>query len=69
VTKPKPKPRPFTRAETAAFADSIRALLGDTDANLSRDARLRWEGALTALEAVLGKAPSLVAAPRTGVTG
>jgi len=51
--------RPLTRAETAAFADSIRALLADPDANLGRDARLRWEGALTAVEAVLGKAPSL----------
>jgi len=54
-------PRPLTRVETAAFADSIRALLADPDANLSRDARLRWEGALTAIEAVLGKAPSLFA--------
>jgi len=61
MTSPTPtrKPHPLTRAETTAFADSVRAILADPDANLSRDARLRWEGALTALEAVLGRAASL----------
>jgi hypothetical protein len=50
--------RPLSRAETVAFAESIRALLADPT-NLSRDARLRWEGALTGLEAVLGQDPTL----------
>jgi hypothetical protein len=51
--------RPLRRPEIEKFAESIRALLADTDANPSRDARLRWEGALTALERVLGQEPSL----------
>ena len=37
------------------LAKSIRQLLDDPDAYLTRDARLRWEGALTALETVLGE--------------
>ncbi|MGO9198700.1 MAG: hypothetical protein ACLQK4_16435 [Acidimicrobiales bacterium] len=35
-------------------------MLRDPDARLSTSARLRWEGALTAIKAVLGIAPSLV---------
>ncbi len=50
---------PLTRAEIAKLSDSVRQLLADPDARLSRDARLRWEGALTALETVLGQAPTL----------
>ena len=52
--------RPVTRSEFAAFAESVRALLTDPDANLSRSARLRWEGALTAVEYLLGMTPSLI---------
>ena len=47
--------------EGERLAESIRALLADPDAHLTRDGRLRWEGALTAVEAVLGKCPSLLA--------
>jgi hypothetical protein len=39
--------------------ERIRQLLADPDARLSGPTRARWEGALTALEAVLGEAPSL----------
>jgi hypothetical protein len=50
----------LSRDEVAKLADSVRRLLADPDTRLSRDARLRWEGALTALETVLGQAPTLV---------
>ena len=46
--------------EVEKFAASIRALLADPDAGLNDPARRRWEGALSALEAVLGQEPSLV---------
>ena len=46
-------------AEISRLANSIRLLLADPDAHLSRDARLRWEGALTALEVALEANPSL----------
>ena len=52
--------RPLTRSEVTLFADHVRALLDDPDANLTRNARLRWEGVLTAVEYVLGMTPSLV---------
>ena len=52
--------RPLARPEVSALADHIRALLADPDANLGHSARLRWEGALTAVEYVLGRTPSLV---------
>ena len=48
--------------EIEALAASIRRLLEDRDADLSRDATLRWQGALTALEVVLGEPPSLAIA-------
>lgn len=48
------------RAEIEDLAASIRALLQDPEAELNDPLRRRWEGALTALEAVLGDAPSLV---------
>ena len=41
------------------MAENIRDLLADEDAKLSRSARLRWEGALTAVELILGAKPSL----------
>jgi hypothetical protein len=41
------------------LAEEIRALLAEPQAALSRDARLRWEGAVTILEVVLGDRPSL----------
>ena len=52
--------RPLTRAEVGELTERIRQLLADPDAHLSGSTRQRWEGALTALEAVLGEAPSLV---------
>ncbi len=52
--------RPLTRSEISALADQVRALLHDPDANLSRSARLRWEGALTAIEYVLGVTSTLI---------
>jgi hypothetical protein len=50
---------PLSRTEQVKMVESIRLLLADPDAHLSRDARLHWEGALTALEVVLGKPPTL----------
>jgi hypothetical protein len=46
--------------EIEKFAESIRALLADPDAGLNDNVRRRWEGALSALEAVLGQESSLV---------
>jgi len=48
------------RAEIEKLADSVRALLSDPDADLNDPLRRRWEGALAALEAVLGERSSLV---------
>ncbi len=42
------------------MAEGVQALLADSDVGLSPDRRLRWEGALAALEAVLGQRSSLV---------
>jgi hypothetical protein len=53
-------PRPLTRTEIAALAVNIRALLADPDSDLSPSRRTRWEGALTALEYVLGQVPTLI---------
>lgn len=55
-----PRRKPLTRSEVVEMAERIRDLLGDPDAGLTESIRRRWEGALTALEAVLGEAPSLV---------
>ena len=52
--------RPMRSTEIANFADSIRALLADPDSGLSELDRRRWEGALAALEVVLGHRTSLV---------
>lgn len=41
-----------------ALAASITELLADPGAGLSPVARARWEGALTAVEVVLGRAPT-----------
>jgi hypothetical protein len=46
--------------EVERMADAIHAALDDADAGLGRDARLRWEGALAALETALGRATSLI---------
>ena len=46
--------------EVEKFAESIRALLADPDADLNDPVRRRWEGALSALEAVLGQESTLV---------
>jgi hypothetical protein len=41
-------------AEVERLVESIRALLADADAGLNDLERRRWEGALLALELVLG---------------
>jgi hypothetical protein len=51
--------RVLTRAEVEEMADAIAALLADPGAGLSPVARARWEGALTAVEVVLGRAPTV----------
>ena len=50
----------MTLREIEKFAASIRALLADPGAGLNDPVRRRWEGALSALEEVLGQEPSLV---------
>jgi hypothetical protein len=60
VTKP---PKPLTKADIVALADDIRDLLADPDAGLTATTRARWEGALAALEAVLGLRSSLIEDP------
>jgi hypothetical protein len=52
--------RPLRRSEIEDLAESIRAFLTDPDADLNEHARRRWEGALAALEVVLGQGSSLV---------
>ena len=52
--------RPMRRSEIEDLAASIRALLADPDAGINEPLRRRWEGALAALEAVLGETTSLV---------
>jgi hypothetical protein len=52
--------KPMSIEEIEALARGIRNLLADPDSNLNEGRRRRWEGALTALEAVLGLDPSLV---------
>jgi len=54
-----PKRPPLARSEIEELVESIRLPLDDPDACLSRDGRLRWEGALTGLEAALGRVPGL----------
>jgi hypothetical protein len=50
----------MTRAEIQQLANSIRSLLADPDSDLNEPMRRRWEGALAALEAVLGDRSSPV---------
>lgn len=52
--------RALTLTEVDQLADHIRKLLADPDAGLTEPMRQRWQGALTALEAVLGEPSSLV---------
>ncbi len=52
--------RPMRRTDVEELAVSIRALLADPDADINEPLRRRWEGALVALEAVLGERTSLV---------
>jgi hypothetical protein len=52
---------PMTRREIAALATSIRAVLDGPDAGLTEPMRRRWEGALAATEAILGRPSSLLA--------
>lgn len=51
---------PMRRADIEKLANSIRALLTDPDADIKEPLRRRYEGALAALEAVLGQRSSLV---------
>lgn len=51
---------PMRRAEIEELASSIRAILADADLTLNEPIRRRWEGALVALEIVLGEPSSLV---------
>jgi hypothetical protein len=51
---------PMSPEEITRLATSIRGLLDDPDNGLSEPERRRWEGALAALEAVLGWKSSLV---------
>jgi hypothetical protein len=48
------------RTEIEELAASIPALLADPDEGINEPLRRRWEGALAALEAVLGEKTSLV---------
>lgn len=48
------------RGEIEKLAESIRVLLADPDAGVNEPLRRRWEGALVALEMVLGQQTSLV---------
>jgi len=49
----------LSQDETEKLAEAIRRLLVDPDARISQVARYRWEGALAALEAVLGGSTTL----------
>jgi hypothetical protein len=48
------------RADIENLASTIRGLLDEPHAGLSSTLRHRWEGALVALELVLGERTSLV---------
>jgi hypothetical protein len=48
------------RADIEQLAASVRSLLADPEGAINDLQRRRWEGALTALEAVLGERSSLV---------
>jgi hypothetical protein len=50
---------PMRRTEVEELAASIRELLADPDAGVNEPLRRRWEGALIALEVVLGERTSL----------
>lgn len=53
--------RLLPRTEIVALADAVRRRLSDPDAGpLSPVERARWQGALVALETVLGQPPSLL---------
>jgi hypothetical protein len=55
--------QPMSRVEIQELAGSVRALLDDPEVDLNDPIRRRWEGALAALEAVLGRESSLVDYP------
>ena len=56
-------PRSLTRQEVSELAEWVRQLFADPDARLTEPTRQPWQGALTALEAVLGEPSSIVEAP------
>jgi hypothetical protein len=51
--------RPLTTVEIAELAEGIRSTLNDPNALMTATARQRWEGALAAIEFVLGETPRL----------
>jgi len=53
-------PRALKRSEIEELATSVRAILEDPDAGLTEVLRRRWEGALIALEVVLGEGISVL---------
>ncbi len=54
--EPESKPaKPLSRSDAAILAEQIGDLLADPAADLSALDRARYEGALTVLEAVLGR--------------
>lgn len=55
-----PVSKPLSKAEVVALADDIQDLLADPEGGLNAATRAHWEGALAALEAVLGRRPSLL---------
>jgi hypothetical protein len=52
------KRRALTFTETAVLRESIRSVLTDPKMVVSAETRLRWEGALTACEMILGLPPT-----------
>jgi hypothetical protein len=50
----------MSQTEIEGLASSIRALLDEPEAHLNEPTKRRWEGALAALEAVLGERSTLV---------
>lgn len=60
---PERGPRPLTRAQTTAMADHLRSTLAAIDAGeltASTAMRYRLEGAVSALDAVLGRPSTLL---------
>lgn len=59
MTADRARRRMLTRQEAEGLAEGIAGLLDDLNADLTPMARARWEGALTAVEIILGRAPTV----------